>query len=251
MTAISGTRRAAPATSRREAWRTRPVASASGPTMIPGVSTRETTGRPKASQSWRNRAALSAPSLVIAPAMWRVSLAMKPSGRPSIAGERRDHLRREALAQEDRRALVGDRLDDRRDGVGAPLALGDELAKAPLVGLGARGAVAPWKKASSFFVTAVASASSATATSTTPFAVCISIGPISSASTTPSPPPSIIAGPPIPSEMFSVATIRSAQPAITALPAKQRPATTAIRGTSPESPAQSANARTSRAETTG
>ncbi len=84
MTAISGTRSAAPATSRRDAWRTSPVASASGPTMIPGVSTSETTGRPWASQSWRNRAALSAASLVIAPAIWRVSLAMKPSGRPSI-----------------------------------------------------------------------------------------------------------------------------------------------------------------------
>ena len=51
----------------------------------------------------------------------------------------------------------------------------------------------------------------------------------------PSPPPSIIAGPPIPSEAFSVATIRSEQPARTALPAKQRPATIAIRGTRPES----------------
>ena len=33
ITAISGVRSAAPATSSREAWRTRPVASASGPTM--------------------------------------------------------------------------------------------------------------------------------------------------------------------------------------------------------------------------
>ena len=48
-----------------------------------------------------------------------------------------------------------------------------------------------------------------------------------------------------------MATIRSEQPAITALPAKQRPATTAIRGTSPESRAQSAKARVSSAETTG
>ena len=52
--------------------------------MKPGVSTSETTGRPKASQSWSKRAALSAASLVIAPAMWRVSLAMTPTGRPSI-----------------------------------------------------------------------------------------------------------------------------------------------------------------------
>ncbi len=48
-----------------------------------------------------------------------------------------------------------------------------------------------------------------------------------------------------------MATIRSAQPAITAFPAKQRPATTAIRGTRPESSAQSAKARVSSAETTG
>ena len=99
--------------------------------------------------------------------------------------------------------------------------------------------------------TAVASASSAATTSTTPLPACISIGPTSSGSTLPRPPPSIIAGPPIPSEVFSVATIRSEQPAITALPAKQRPATTAIRGTSPESFAQSAKARVSSAETTG
>ena len=60
-----------------------------------------------------------------------------------------------------------------------------------------------------------------------------------------------MAGPPMPSELPSVATMRSAQPAITALPAKQRPWTTAIRGASPERPAHSANARTSSAETTG
>ena len=60
------------------------MASASGPTIIPGVSTSETIGRPKASQSCRKRAALSPASLVIAPAMWRVSLAITPSGRPSI-----------------------------------------------------------------------------------------------------------------------------------------------------------------------
>ncbi len=55
----------------------------------------------------------------------------------------------------------------------------------------------------------------------------------------------------MPSEMLSVATIRSEQPAITALPAKQRPCTIAIRGTTPDSRAHSANARVSSAETTG
>ena len=70
----------APATSSREVWRTRPVASASGPTIIPGVSTSETIGSPNASQSCRKRAALSAASLVIAPAMCSVLLAITPSG---------------------------------------------------------------------------------------------------------------------------------------------------------------------------
>ena len=54
----------------------------------------------------------------------------------------------------------------------------------------------------------------------------------------------------MPIDTSSVATIRSEQPAITALPAKQRPFTIAIRGTSPDSRAQSANARTWSAETT-
>jgi hypothetical protein len=74
---------------------------------------------------------------------------------------------------------------------------------------------------------------------------------MSPAATRPSPPPSIIAGPPMPSDTFSVATIRSEQPASIALPAKQLPAATAIRGTTPDSRAHSANARVSSAETTG
>ena len=48
-----------------------------------------------------------------------------------------------------------------------------------------------------------------------------------------------------------MATIRSEQPAITALPAKQRPLTIAMRGTRPDSAAQSLNARASSAETDG
>ena len=43
----------------------------------------------------------------------------------------------------------------------------------------------------------------------------------------------------MPIDESSVATIRSEQPAITALPAKQRPLTTAMRGTRPESFAHS------------
>ena len=98
--------------------------------------------------------------------------------------------------------------------------------------------------------TATASASSATATSTTPFGACTESGPIASGSNSPSPPPATIAGPPMPSAVLSVATIRSEAPARTALPAKQRPLTIAIRGTTPDSRAQSAKARVSSAETT-
>ncbi len=49
---------------------------------------------------------------------------------------------------------------------------------------------------------------------------------------------------------MSVATIRSDEPARTALPAKQRPDTTAMRGTTPDRRPQRAKARVSRAETT-
>ena len=55
----------------------------------------------------------------------------------------------------------------------------------------------------------------------------------------------------MPSEARSVATMRSEQPAMTALPAKQLSSTTAIRGTRPESRAHAANVVTSSAETSG
>lgn len=83
-TATSGTVRAAPATSSLDARRTSAVASWSGPTMKPGVSTSETIGRPNASKSRRKRAALSDAAAVIVPARCFVSLAMTPTGRPSM-----------------------------------------------------------------------------------------------------------------------------------------------------------------------
>ena len=45
--------------------------------------------------------------------------------------------------------------------------------------------------------------------------------------------------------------MRSEHPAITALPAKQRPFTTAMRGTTPDSAAHNLKARTSSDETVG
>ena len=55
----------------------------------------------------------------------------------------------------------------------------------------------------------------------------------------------------MPIEVSAVATIRSEQPAITALPAKQRPLTTAMRGTTPDSAAHSLKARVSSDDTVG
>src|SRR5664280_2309118 len=80
----NGTVRLAPMTNSRLKWRTWPVCSASGPTMNPGVSHRKRIGRSWASHSWRKRAALSAPSLSMAPPRWAGSLATTPTGRPSI-----------------------------------------------------------------------------------------------------------------------------------------------------------------------
>ena len=66
-----------------------------------------------------------------------------------------------------------------------------------------------------------AAASSVTRRSMTPFFVWTSAGPISSGLNEPSPPPSIIAGPPIPMLESSLAITTSQQPSSAALPAKQ------------------------------
>ena len=91
--------------------------------------------------------------------------------------------------------------------------------------------------------TATASASSATAMSTTPLGTWTSIGPMSSGAKTPSPPPSTIAGPPMPIDELAVAMITSQQPSSDALPAKQRPEVMPTIGTSAESCAKRANVR--------
>ena len=59
---------------------------------------------------------------------------MTPTGRPSIRASAVTISGAKRGAQERHRALVGERLDDRRDVVGAPLALGHELAQQRLVG---------------------------------------------------------------------------------------------------------------------
>ena len=90
---------------------------------------------------------------------------------------------------------------------------------------------------SSCRATAAAAASSATRTSTTPCAPASSTGPTVVGATRPRPPPSIIAGPPMPRLAPSVAMMTSQQPSSAALPAKQRPATMPISGTCPDSAA--------------
>jgi hypothetical protein len=68
----------------RHTRRTSAVFSASGPTMKPGVSQSDSTGRSCASHNCKKRAALSAASASIAPPRWRGLLAIRPIGRPSI-----------------------------------------------------------------------------------------------------------------------------------------------------------------------
>ena len=83
----------------------------------------------------------------------------------------------------------------RRRAAGSP---GSTLAQQPLVGARPSRRAGPGSTTRYCFATRTASASSATATSTTPFGTCTSIGPTSSGRKTPRPPPSIIAGPPMP-----------------------------------------------------
>jgi hypothetical protein len=81
--AFYGTVIPAAVTNMRETWRTWATRSISGPTMNPGVSHRNSTGRSKPSQSCMKRAALSAASASMAPPRWFGSLATRPIGRPS------------------------------------------------------------------------------------------------------------------------------------------------------------------------
>ena len=83
-TQAKGTVSDAPTTNIRLTWRTRAVSSASGPTMNPGVSHRDSSGRQKASHSCMKRAALSAHPASIAPARCIGLLAITPTGRPSM-----------------------------------------------------------------------------------------------------------------------------------------------------------------------
>ena len=82
--------------------------------MKPGVSHRDTTGRPNASHSCRNRAALSAASASIAPPRW-LRVVGDHAERPALdPDERGDHAGAEARAQLQHGVGVGQRVDRRR-----------------------------------------------------------------------------------------------------------------------------------------
>ncbi|SLJ82480.1 Uncharacterised protein [Mycobacteroides abscessus subsp. abscessus] len=74
---------------------------------------------------------------------------------------------------------------------------------------------------------------------------------MSSGRNTPSPPPSIIAGPPMPMLASGVAITTSHMPSSAALPAKQRPETMPINGTRPDSAPIARKVVTSRPEIPG
>ncbi len=152
----------------------------------------------KASQSCMKRAALSEPSLSIAPARWTGLLAMTPIGRPSMRMRAVTMPMPKSRRSSRTEPVVGERLDDLADVVDAQAVLGDDA-----------GAVARWSGASH-----VATApGSRRGTSSRPrplrprlrrrrrrprLAPGRPCGPISSGAKTPRPPPSIIAGPPMP-----------------------------------------------------
>ena len=125
-----------PVTYSRQQWRTSAVFSASGPTMLPGVSQRHRMGRSKASQICMKRAALSAPSLSTAPARWIGLLATRPIGRPSMRMRAVIMPGAEFPPELENGAFVRERLDDPPGVVDAKPVLGHDVAQAPLIGAG-------------------------------------------------------------------------------------------------------------------
>ena len=174
---------------------------------------------------------------------------MTPSGRPSTRTSAvimpAPKLRRSSST----RAGVGERLDHAR--ARRTRAAGSRgRSRAARAGRRTPSARArPGSRTDTASRRATASASSATATSTTPFGVCTSMRPDFLRAHTPSPPPSIMAGPPMPMLEPAVAMITSQQPSSAALPAKQRPGGDADQRHQPREPAKSENARQSRPAT--
>ena len=130
----SGTLRLAPITNRRELWRTSAVFSASGPTMLPGVSHSIRIGMSKASQSCMKRAALSEPSRSMAPPRCLGLLAMMPMGRPSMRASAVTMPVPNCLAQLQHRTGIAQRLDHIADVIDAQPVLRDRAPEQALIG---------------------------------------------------------------------------------------------------------------------
>ena len=150
--------------------------------------------------------------------------------------QRGHHLGRETWPQERHRPLVGQRLDDRGDRIGAPGALGNHCAQAVFGRRRRRARSRPGSSRAAVWSPRRPRPHRRRRRRPRRWALASRSGRPRRRWTSPSPPPAIIAGPPMPIEASSVATIRSEQPAMTALPAKQRPFTTATRGTRPDKP---------------
>ncbi len=202
--------------------------------MKPGVSISETIGSACASQSCMKRAALSAASASMAPPRCAGSLARTPTGRPSTRASAVTMPAPKPRSQLERRVAIDKRRDHRAHVVDAQPVRRQQLAQRvsdrPQP---ARRGTAAEESEDSGAPRRPPSASSSTSTSITPARDCTSLGPISSGRNAPRPPPSIIAGPPMPIELSRVAMMTSQQPSSAALPAKQRPATMPTSGTRP------------------
>ena len=151
---------------------------------------------------------------------------MTPTGRPSMPDQRRHHAAPEVAAQLEHRAVVGQRLDDVAHVVDAQPVLRHDVAHPPLVGA-VQSASGPGSRRGTAWPRRRPRLRRRPGCRRRRCGACTDIGPISSGVNTPSPPPSTIAGPPMPMLVSAVAMITSQQPSSDALPAKQRPETIA------------------------
>ena len=148
----------------------------------------------------------------------------RPTGRPSMRASAVWMPSAETGAQLQQAEPVVDEAAHRRAAVvDAQPVLRHDVAQRVVVGRRPRGQRALEEATGSGAPPPPPAASSSTSTSITPLACCTPHGPISSGVNTPSPPPSTMAGPPMPMLLSRVAMITSQQPSSAALPAKQRP----------------------------
>ena len=196
------------------------------PDHEPGRVDNETSGRPKASQSWKKRAALSEGVGVDRAAEVLGSFAIRPNGGPRC-GQRVEQGSPEARAQLEHGFDVGDQLDQ-RGLVDARRVLGEGPAQRRW---SARPSGSLPESREVPLAMAIASGSSAARASITPFEPPSGARPPRARRA--SPPASIITGPPIPMFASGVAMITSQLPSSAEFPAKHRPETIPIRGTRP------------------